>query len=44
MKFGANTYFHKPSEYEEFLKLGDRIKELIGSAAPPESGEEDDSE
>ena len=40
MKFGANLYFAKPSEYDEFLKLGDRIKELFASGSPPEDGED----
>jgi len=26
---GANRYFHKPSEYAEYMKLGDIIKELL---------------
>jgi chemotaxis family two-component system response regulator Rcp1 len=28
-KLGANRYFRKPSEYAEFMKLGDLIKELL---------------
>ncbi len=27
-KLGANAYFRKPSEYADFLKLGEMIKEL----------------
>jgi DNA-binding NarL/FixJ family response regulator len=27
---GANGYFRKPSEYDEFMKLGDIVKELLG--------------
>jgi chemotaxis family two-component system response regulator Rcp1 len=27
---GANAYFRKPSEYDEFLKLGDVLKALLG--------------
>jgi chemotaxis family two-component system response regulator Rcp1 len=30
-KLGANSYFHKPSEYEEFMKLGDIVKDLLGT-------------
>jgi CheY-like chemotaxis protein len=26
---GANDYFRKPSEYEEFMKLGSSVKELL---------------
>jgi DNA-binding response OmpR family regulator len=29
-KLGASSYFHKPSEYTEFMKLGDTIKQLLG--------------
>jgi two-component system, chemotaxis family, response regulator Rcp1 len=29
-ELGANAYFRKPSEYDEFLKLGDVLKELLG--------------
>ena len=25
---GANGYFHKPFKYEEFMKLGDRVKDV----------------
>jgi chemotaxis family two-component system response regulator Rcp1 len=31
MKLGANSYFRKPSEYGEFMKLGNMIKELLDS-------------
>ena len=31
MKLGANGYFHKPSKYADFMKLGDRVKELLGA-------------
>jgi chemotaxis family two-component system response regulator Rcp1 len=31
-KLGANGYFHKPSEFKDFMKLGDMIKELLGNA------------
>jgi two-component system, chemotaxis family, response regulator Rcp1 len=27
---GADRYFCKPSEYDDFMKLGDMIKELLG--------------
>ncbi len=30
---GANRYFHKPSEYDDFMKLGDLVKALLGD--PP---------
>jgi DNA-binding response OmpR family regulator len=26
---GANSYFHKPSTYAEFMKLGEMVKELL---------------
>jgi CheY-like chemotaxis protein len=29
-RLGANAYFHKPSDYVEFMKLGDVVKELLG--------------
>ena len=29
-KLGANAYFHKPFKYEEFMKLGDLVKDLLG--------------
>lgn len=32
MKRGANGYFRKPSEFDEFLKLGDLIRALLPSA------------
>lgn len=28
-KLGAAAYFHKPSEYDEFMKLGDIVKGLL---------------
>jgi DNA-binding response OmpR family regulator len=31
---GANGYFHKPSEYDEFMKLGDIVKALLSGPAP----------
>jgi two-component system, chemotaxis family, response regulator Rcp1 len=30
---GANSYFHKPSEYDEFMKLGELVKKLLASAS-----------
>lgn len=30
---GANEYFHKPSEYTEFMKLGEVIKALLERAS-----------
>ncbi len=35
MKLGANGYFHKPSEYASFMKLGWIIKELLSSESGP---------
>ena len=31
---GANGYFRKPSEYDEFIKLGDVIKNLLSGTQP----------
>jgi DNA-binding response OmpR family regulator len=31
---GADGYFHKPSEYDEFMKLGDIVKALLSGPAP----------
>jgi two-component system, chemotaxis family, response regulator Rcp1 len=31
MKLGANGYFRKPSEYADFMRLGEMIKDLIGA-------------
>lgn len=28
-KLGANDYFHKPSDYREFMKLGDMVRDLL---------------
>ena len=28
-KLGANGYFHKPSEYAEFMKLGNLINQVL---------------
>jgi two-component system, chemotaxis family, response regulator Rcp1 len=30
-KLGANGYFHKPSDYREFMKLGDMARELLNA-------------
>ncbi len=32
MKLGANGYFRKPSQYDEFMKLSDVVKTLLGTA------------
>jgi two-component system, chemotaxis family, response regulator Rcp1 len=32
---GANAYFRKPSEYDDFMKLGGLVKRLLDSAPPP---------
>ena len=29
-RLGANAYFRKPSDYSEFMKLGDVVKRLLG--------------
>jgi DNA-binding response OmpR family regulator len=31
---GVDGYFHKPSDYNEFMKLGDMIKAVLGRALP----------
>jgi chemotaxis family two-component system response regulator Rcp1 len=31
-RLGATRYFHKPSQYDEFLKLGDVVHEVISLA------------
>jgi chemotaxis family two-component system response regulator Rcp1 len=33
-ELGANAYFTKPSEYEDFLKLGELIRGMIASTSP----------
>ena len=33
MKLGANDYFHKPSDYADFMKLGNLIKQVISDEA-----------
>jgi DNA-binding NarL/FixJ family response regulator len=37
-KLGVNGYFHKPSEYAAFMKLGDIVKALLAGGTP-ENGE-----
>jgi chemotaxis family two-component system response regulator Rcp1 len=32
-RLGANAYFNKPSEYSDFMKLGDLVKELLRSGS-----------
>lgn len=32
---GANGYFHKPSDYAEFMKLGEIVKQLLNSGSAP---------
>jgi two-component system, chemotaxis family, response regulator Rcp1 len=34
MNVGANGYFRKPSEYDDFMKLGGLVKRLLASAPP----------
>ncbi len=35
MRFGASGYFHKASEFEEFMKLGHVVRDLLdGKDAP----------
>jgi chemotaxis family two-component system response regulator Rcp1 len=31
---GANGYFRKPSEYDEFMKLGGLVRQLLANAPP----------
>ena len=35
MRLGANGYFHKPSDYAEFMKLGDVMKDLLEHSPTP---------
>jgi len=35
MELGADAFFRKPSEYDEFLKLGDLIRSLLPAAPEP---------
>jgi len=37
MNLGVNGYFHKPSEYGEFMKLGNVIKDLLSEPHPGEA-------
>ena len=30
-RLGANGYFRKPSAYDEFMKLGDIVKAMLGT-------------
>jgi chemotaxis family two-component system response regulator Rcp1 len=32
---GANQYFRKPSQYDDFMKLGDLVKALLGKLPLP---------
>ena len=32
-ELGANAYFRKPSSYNDFMKLGDMVKELLDSGS-----------
>jgi DNA-binding response OmpR family regulator len=34
-RLGANSYFHKPSEYAAFMKLGDIVKAVLKTGLPP---------
>ncbi len=36
MNLGANGYFRKPSEYEEFMKLSDVVKSMFNTKAAGE--------
>jgi two-component system, chemotaxis family, response regulator Rcp1 len=33
-ELGANGYFRKPSEYADFMKLGDMIKNVLSESRP----------
>ena len=35
--FGANGYFRKPSEFSEFMKLGDLVREVLAQNETPPS-------
>ncbi len=35
--FGANGYFRKPSEFSEFMKLGQLVRELLAQSETPPS-------
>jgi len=32
-KLGANGYFRKPSDYEQFMKLGGLVRNLLGDSS-----------
>jgi hypothetical protein len=32
LRLGADRYFRKPSEYDDFLLLGDEIRDLLSRA------------
>jgi DNA-binding response OmpR family regulator len=34
MNLGADGYFRKPSDFDEFMRLGDIVKALLAPAAP----------
>ena len=35
--FGANGYFRKPSEFSEFMKLGELVRDLLAQNETPPS-------
>ena len=35
--FGANGYFRKPSEFSEFMKLGELVRDLLAQNDTPPS-------
>jgi chemotaxis family two-component system response regulator Rcp1 len=39
VRMGATRYFRKPSEYNEFLKLGDVVHEVLSSSNAASAGE-----
>lgn len=38
-RLGAARYFRKPSEYEDFLKLGELVREVLSSSSAASAGE-----
>ena len=38
IRLGANGYFHKPSNLEEFMKLGPRVRALLDGPRPDRAG------
>jgi DNA-binding response OmpR family regulator len=38
IRLGANGYFHKPSNLEEFMKLGPRVRALLDGQRPDRAG------